>query len=82
MLDRQGKTKMQKYDDIIIQDNTEEIKSLERKIVTLEKERDKLATSFRFGEFRFLNQHEFKTKKQKYEIAKNQLFKNEKLVSF
>ena len=29
MLDRQGKTKMQKYDDIIIQDNTEEIKSLE-----------------------------------------------------
>ena len=29
---------MQKYDDIIIQDNTEEIKNLERKIVILEKE--------------------------------------------
>ena len=73
---------MQKYDDIIIQDNTEEIKNLERKIIKLEKERDKLATSFRFGEFKFLNKHEFETKKQKYEIAKNQLFKNEKLVSF
>ena len=73
---------MQKYDDIIIQDNTEEIKNLERKKLKIEKEIAKLATSFRFGEFRFLNKHEFETKKQKYEIAKNQLFENEKLVSF
>ena len=73
---------MQKYDDIIIQDNTEEIQKLEVRKAKLEKEIAKLATSFRFGESRFLNKYEFETKKQKYEIAKNQLFENEKLVSF
>ena len=73
---------MQKYDDIIVQDNTKEIQKLEVRKAKLEKEIAKLATRFRFGEFKFLNKHEFETKKQKYEKCKSQLFKDEKLVSF
>ena len=52
---------MQKYDDIIIQDNTEEIQKLEVRKAKLEKEIAKLATSFRFGESRFLNKYEFES---------------------